>query len=147
MANRLEKVDYIPRHPNAPDRGQILKGVIPPGIKVLRSGKDAFVFSSMLSGHDDESPVHELPAEPERELKILFRRIRGFLEAAGGTANDLVNVTFYVMDDVYRATVLKEWGQLFPDAMRQPPYHFLNVAPLGLRGERVEAVVVARVSG
>jgi 2-iminobutanoate/2-iminopropanoate deaminase len=99
----------------------------------------------MLSGHDDESPAHELPPQPERELEILFRHIRGFVEAAGGTVNDLINVTFFVMEDAYRDLVVKEWAKIFPEARRQPPYHILNVAPSGLRGERVEAVVVARV--
>ncbi|MCZ6624501.1 MAG: hypothetical protein O7B35_09785 [Deltaproteobacteria bacterium] len=145
MANHREKVGYSPRHPNAPIRGQVARGVIPPGIKVNRSSQDALVFSSMLSGHDDESPGHELPAEPERELEILFRHIRGFVEAAGGSVNDLTTVTFFAMDDAHRATILKEWGKLFPDTKRQPPYHVLNVAPSGLRGERVEAVVVARI--
>lgn len=145
MANGRIKVNYAPRHPNAPIRGQVAKGVIPPGVKVDRTGKEALVYSSMLSGHDDESPAHELPRQPERELEILFRHIRGFLEAAGGTVNDLINVTFFVMEDAYRDLVLKEWEKIFPDAKRQPPYHILNVAPSGLRGERVEAVVVARV--
>lgn len=145
MANGRNRVNYAPRHPNAPIRGQVAKGVIPPGVKVDRPGKEALVFSSMLSGHDDESPTHEFPAEPARELEILFRHIRGFLEAAGGSVKDLINVTFFVMEDAYRDLVLKEWIKIFPDARRQPPYHILNVAPSGLRGERVEAVVVACV--
>jgi len=145
MASGREKVNYAPRHRDAPIRGQAAKGVIPPGIKVDRSGKDAMVFSSMLSGHDDESPTHEIPADLEREIAIMFRHIRGFVETAGGNVNSLSNVTFYVMEDAYRAAVLKEWAKMFPDVKRQPPYHVLNVAPSGLRGERVEAVVVARV--
>jgi len=145
MASGRHKVDYSPRHPNAPVRGQVAKGVIPSGIKVDRPGKEALVFSSMLSGHDDESPNHEIPPEPERELEILFRHIRGFLEASGTTANGIINVTFFVMEDAYRGLVLKEWRKIFPEASLEPPYHILNVAPSGLRGERVEAVVVARL--
>ncbi len=145
MGDRRKKINYSPRHAAAPIRGQIAKGVIPRGIKVDRPGTGALVFSSMLSGRDDESPSHGIPAEPDRELEILFRHIRGFVEASGGTVNDLINVTFFVMDDAHRATVLKEWGKFFPDTKSQPPYHVLNVAPSGLRGERVEAVVVARI--
>ncbi len=146
MAAGREKIIYASRHPDAPIRGQAAKGVIPPGIKVDRSGKDPLVFSSMVSGHDDESPKYDIPAELDREIAIMFRHIRGLVETAGGTVHSLSNVTFYVMDDAYRAAVLKEWAKMFPDAKRQPPYHILNVAPLGLRVERVEAVVVARVS-
>ena len=145
MASRRSKVSYAMRHPNAPIQGQVARGVIPPGIKVERPGEDALAFTSMMSGHDDESPTNELPAETEREIEILFRHIRGFVEAAGGTINHLINVTFFVMEDAYRDLVLKEWVKMFPDSGRQPPYHVLNVAPSGLRGERVQAVVVARI--
>ncbi len=145
MANHREKVDYAPRHPHAPIRGQETRGMIPTGIKVNRSGKDVLVFSSMLSGYDVGSSTHELPAEPEQEIEFLFRHIRSFVDTAGGTVNDLINVTIFVMDDAHRATVLRQWGKLFPDPTRQAPYHVLNVAPSGLRKERVRAVVVARL--
>ncbi len=42
------------------------------------------------------------------------------------------------MDDAYRDLVEKEWSKMFPDERHQPPRHTLNVAPSGLRGERVQ---------
>ena len=147
MAVKRQRVDFAPRHPDAPLRGQAARGVIPPGVKVSRAGGRSLVFSSMLSGHDDESPSHELPKEVEREVKILFRHIEGFVEKAGGKPKDLVNVTFFTMDDAYRAYIDKEWSKIFPDKALQPARHTLNVAPSGLRGERVQAVVVAQVTG
>jgi enamine deaminase RidA (YjgF/YER057c/UK114 family) len=101
----------------------------------------------MLSGRDDGSASYELPKEPEREVELLFRHIGGFVEKAGGKVGDLVNVTFFTMDDAYRGFIDKEWSRMFPQEGQRPARHTLNVAPSGLRGERVQAVVVARVAG
>jgi hypothetical protein len=101
----------------------------------------------MLSGRDDESRAHEPPKEVEREVTILFRHIAGFVEKAGGRPEDLVNVTFFTMDDAYRGLIEKEWSKMFHDQGSEPAHHALNVAPSGLRGERVQAVLVAQVMG
>ena len=49
-------------------------------------------------------------------------------------------------DDKYRPNVEQELQKLFPDGKR-PPYHVLNVAPKGLRHERIQAVTTACVPG
>ena len=147
MTAKRQRVDFAPRRPDAPLRGQVARGVIPPGVKVTWVGGQSLVFSSMLSGHDDESPSYELPKEVEREVEVLFRHIGGFVEKAGGKLKDLVNVTFFTMDDAYRDVIEKEWSKMFPDEGHRPPRHTLNVAPSGLRGERVQAVVVAQMAG
>lgn len=146
MAGKRVKVSGVKRHPDAPVRGQAGLGVIPPGVKVRWPAQGNLVFSSMLSGHDHESPEHELPATAEREVALLFDHIRRFVESAGGTIEDLENVTLFTMDDGYRGLIEQEWANLFGGVRNEPAHHVVNVAPSGLRHERVEAVVVARVA-
>ena len=147
MASVRVRHDYLPRRQaHTEGSGQIARGMIPPGVRVpTKAG--TFVFSSMMSGHDDESPDHGLPKDVEREVEILFRHIRQFIEAAGGKPADIVNLTFFVMDDAYRPLVPAGLAKLCPDPTQRPAYHILNVAPSGLRGERVQAVTTACVRG
>ena len=146
MAGKRLRVSGVQRHPDAPARGQAGLGVIPPGVKVRWPVEGNLVFSSMLSGHDHESPAHELPASAEREVALLFDHIRRFVESAGGTIEDIENVTLFTMGDAYQGLIDKEWRDLFHGVRSEPAHHVLNVAPAGLRHERVEAVVVARVA-
>ena len=104
------------------------------------------VFSSMLSGRDHATATHDIPKEPDREIAILFQHIRSFVEAAGGDPGAIANITFFVMDNAYDELVQREWTRMFPGQARQPARHTLNVAPAGLRGERVQAVVAAHVT-
>jgi enamine deaminase RidA (YjgF/YER057c/UK114 family) len=118
--------------------------MIPPAVKVATKA-GTFIYSSMMSGHDDESPAHALPEAVEKEAEILFRHIRQIVESAGGKTSDILNLTLYVMDDKYRANLEHELHKMFPDGKR-PTYHVLNVAPKGLRHERVQAVTTACIS-
>jgi hypothetical protein len=99
----------------------------------------------MMSGHDDQDPSHGLPDNVEKEAEILFRHIRQFVENGGGKTSDITNLTLFVMDDKYRANLETELQKMFPDGKR-PAYHVLNVAPRGLRHERVQAVTSACIS-
>ena len=134
------------RHEDAAPRGQVARGVIPPGIKTPWPGKGSLVFSSMMSGRDHSQAVHELPKEAEREIEILFQHIEDFVKAAGGTLASIANVTLFLMDDAYREPLRRQWAKTFPDPAVQPAQHTLNVAPSGLRGERVQAIVTAHLA-
>ena len=118
--------------------------MIPTAVKVpTKAG--TFIYSSMMSGHDDQDPKHALPATVEEEAEILFRHIRQIVESAGGKPTDIVNLTLFAMDDKYRANLETELQKLFPDGKR-PAYHVLNVSPKGLRHERVQAVTTACIA-
>ena len=121
---------------------------------MVRPGKGSLVFTSMMSGREDAPDAKQrIPIEASREIELLFERIRNFTEAAGGDLGSILNVTFFVMDNAevgppadYHAIIEKEFAKMFPDTAHQPAHHTLNVAPAGLRGERVEAVLAAQVS-
>lgn len=142
MAVTAQRHEFLPRREaHTEGSGQIARQMIPPAVKVpTKAG--TFIFSSMMSGHDDEDPAHALPDTVEREAEILFRHIRQFVESAGGKPADIVNLTLYTMDDKYRPVLDTQLEKLFASGER-PAYHVLNVAPQGLRHERVQAVTTA----
>ncbi len=144
MAVSRQRHEYLPRREaHGEGTGQIARGMIPPAVKVpTKAG--TFIYSSMMSGHDDQDPNHGLPDTIEKEAEILFRHIRQIVESAGGKPTDILNLTLFVMDDKYRANLEAELKKMFPDGKR-PGYHILNVAPRGLRVERVQAVTTACV--
>ena len=143
-----------PGQPGGESSGQIARGVIPEGVKMVRPGKGSLVFTSMMSGREDAPDAKQrIPIEASREIELLFNRIRNFTEAAGGDLGSILNVTFFVMDNAevgppadYHAIIEKEFEKMFPDTAHQPAHHTLNVAPAGLRGERVEAVLTAQLN-
>src|SRR5581483_5836881 len=108
MTITRQRHEYLPRQQaHGEGSGQIARGMIPPGVKVpTRAG--TFLYSSMMSGHDDQSPTHALPETVEQEAAILFRHISQFAEAAGGKPTDIVNLTLFVMDDAHRPVLIKE---------------------------------------
>ena len=148
MASVNERVEFVRRPEGAAEaRGQIARGVIPAAVKVRRQAKGSLAFSSMMSGHDENARDSErrMPERVEEEAKVLFRHIRQFAEAAGGTLSDIVDITLYVMDDAYRSTAHDYVAKNFTDPARRPAYHVLNVAPSGLRNERIQAVVTMAI--
>ena len=98
------------------------------------------VFSSAISGRDPET--NELPKEPERQAKVLFRNIRTFMEKAGGTTEDIGHMTVYLKEESYREVINKEWVKMFPDEHNRPARHAIKIE---LRGEvlfQVEIIAV-----
>jgi enamine deaminase RidA (YjgF/YER057c/UK114 family) len=146
MASVRERHDFLPRREaHREGSGQIASGNIPPAVRAPKQAKTQYVFSSMMSGHDDERPDHGLPDNPQAEADIMFRHIRQFVEAAGATPSDIVNLTFFTMKDEFRPLIEQGVAQLANSA-KWPTYHIVNVAPAGLRGERFEVVVTACVN-
>ena len=79
---------------------------------------------------------------------MLFRHIAGFMEAAGGSVNEIIDLTVYVADEIAHARLAwQEFDRIFADPDRQPSFHVINAAPVGLKEKRFAAVVVACVKG
>ena len=77
---------------------------------------------------------------------MLFRHITGFMKAAGGSVKEIIDLTFYVADEMaHSALVRKEFHQIFADPDSRPSSHVFNAAPVGLKEGRFAAVVVACV--
>jgi enamine deaminase RidA (YjgF/YER057c/UK114 family) len=80
------------------------------------------VMSSVIGGSNPGT--RELPATLEQQIANVFGHIRHDIEAAGGTVDDIVKVTFWVKDPAkQRAALNEEWVKMFPDPASRPARH------------------------
>jgi 2-iminobutanoate/2-iminopropanoate deaminase len=58
----------------------------------------------------------------------VFGHIRHDIEAAGGSVDDIIKITFWVKDPAkQRAALNTEWVKMFPDAASRPARHTLTL--------------------
>lgn len=80
------------------------------------------VMSSVITGANPGS--RELPESFEAQVANVFTHIRHDVEAAGGSVDDIIKVTFWVRDpSSQRAALNTEWLKLFPDSESRPARH------------------------
>ena len=80
------------------------------------------VMSSVIGGSNPGT--RELPATLEQQVANVFAYIRHDIEAAGGTADDIIKITFWVKDPAkQRAALNDEWVKMFPDPNARPARH------------------------
>jgi enamine deaminase RidA (YjgF/YER057c/UK114 family) len=83
---------------------------------------DNIVMSSVIGGANPGT--RELPPTLEQQIANVFGYIRHDIEAAGGTVDDIVKVTFWVKDPAkQRAALNAEWVKMFPDPASRPARH------------------------
>ncbi len=121
-----------PRHPHALYK---LHGYSP----AILSGDLLFV-SGMVGALDDGTPEPDL----KKQIHLAFENLRGVLEAANSTFDDVVDLTIYLVDpEASLSWVLEAMRKAFP---REP---FSNVTAVGvnwLAGFQFEIKVIARVT-
>jgi len=82
------------------------------------------VMSSVIGG--TRPGTRELPASLEEQVANVFAHIRHDIEAAGGSVDDIIKITFWVKDPVLqRAALNTEWVKMFPDPESRPARHTL----------------------
>jgi len=80
------------------------------------------VMSSVISGSNPGS--RELPQTLEQQVANVFGHIRHDIEAAGGTVEDIIKITFWVKDPAkQRAALNEEWVKMFPNPASRPARH------------------------
>ena len=79
------------------------------------------VFSSAVGGHDPDT--HELPDDPEAQVKNAFATVRNIMEAAGGSVDDIGKMEVYVRDRSIRPLVNPHWEAMFPNQDSRPVRH------------------------
>src|SRR5262249_18604120 len=80
------------------------------------------VMSSVIGGSNPGT--RELPPTLEQQIANVFGHIRHDIEAAGGTVDDIVKVTFWVKDPAKQRAALNEaWVKMFPDPASLPARH------------------------
>ena len=86
------------------------------------------VVSSVIGGANPGT--RELPPALEQQVANVFGYIRHDIEAAGGTVDDIIKVTFYVKDPAtQRAALNDEWVKMFPDPAARPARHTQTLPP------------------
>ncbi len=86
------------------------------------------VMSSVIGGANPGT--RDLPEGLEAQVANVFAHIRHDIEAAGGTVDDILKVTFWVKDPAkQRAALNDEWVKMFPDAEARPARHTLTLPP------------------
>ena len=77
-----------------------------------------FVTSGIVFGLD---PATGTPAPTlEEQCALMFRHIRTIMEAAGGSTDDIIKLTVWMVDRTQRPAVNKEWLEMFPDPATRP---------------------------
>ncbi|TXL70962.1 RidA family protein [Vineibacter terrae] len=85
------------------------------------------LMSSVTSGVDPGT--RNLPPELPRQIANLFAHIKATVEAAGGTPDDIIKITFWMKDPANgRAAINEEWVKMFPDPDSRPARHTQHLA-------------------
>ncbi|WP_454017322.1 RidA family protein [Azospirillum sp. Marseille-Q6669] len=104
----------------------------------IRSG-DLLFISGQVGGREDGSP------EPDfaKQVQLAFDNLREVLKAAGGTFDDIVDVTtFHTDPEAQFETVLSVKDRMFPE---KPYPNWTAVGVTWLAGFDFEIKVIARV--
>jgi enamine deaminase RidA (YjgF/YER057c/UK114 family) len=87
------------------------------------SRRGPLVASGGISGLDRSTG--ELADGIEHQLDRLFENIEAVIEAAGGSINDIVKITFSTGDQSTRSLINERWTSMFPVDDRRPARHIL----------------------
>ena len=80
------------------------------------------VMSSVIGG--TKPGTRELPPSLDEQVANVFAHIRHDVEAAGGSVDDIIKITFWVKDPAkQRAALNDEWVKMFPDPAARPARH------------------------
>jgi 2-iminobutanoate/2-iminopropanoate deaminase len=83
------------------------------------------MMSSVISGADPGTRTY--PPTLAGQVANIFTHIRAAIEAAGGSPDNIIKITFYVQDQAAgRAALNEEWEKMFPDPDSRPARHTLN---------------------
>ena len=77
-----------------------------------------FLFSGVLTGRDPQT--RELPPAIDEQCENVFTHVRALMDAAGGSVDDIVKMTFWLADYRDRDALNRGWLALFPDASSRP---------------------------
>jgi len=116
----------------------------PPGrwSNAIRAGEFLFI-SGQVSRANDGKTI-EGKGEYEQS-KIIFTKIKNLVEAAGGTTDDVVRVTIYVVDIKQNTEVWRARQEFFKGDF--PASTLVQVAALGTPEVLVEIEAIAHIGG
>lgn len=97
------------------------------------------LYSGVLTGRD---PVtHEMPEGLDEQCANIFAHVRELMRVAGGSTDDIVKMTFYLVHYRDRDPLNREWVAMFPDSADRPTRQAMAAVLDG--GALVQADLVA----
>lgn len=78
----------------------------------------SFLMSGVLTGRDPLT--REMPEGLDEQCANLFAHVRSLLDAAGGSTDDILKMTFWLADYRDRDALNREWVAMFPDPDSRP---------------------------
>jgi 2-iminobutanoate/2-iminopropanoate deaminase len=83
-------------------------------------------MSSIMNG--TEPGTRNVPPDLAGQVINIFKHIRLFVEAAGGTPDDIIKINFWMKQpSTGRAALNDEWVKMFPDESSRPARHTLTL--------------------
>lgn len=76
------------------------------------------VMSGIVYGLDPETG--KAAETLEAQCALMFRHIRAIMAEAGGSTDDIIKITVWMLDRSQRAAVNTEWLAMFPDPATRP---------------------------
>nr|WIE93932.1 RidA family protein [Mesorhizobium sp. WSM4875] len=101
------------------------------------------VFSGAI--HGVSPTTQELPAGMAAQSANVFANMRAVIEAAGGSAEDIIKVDIYLRDSSDRGPVNEEWLRMFPDSKSRPARHVRPLTPDSASLVQCEFVAVIEI--
>lgn len=100
------------------------------------SRRGPMLVSSGINGMDPADG--SIPKNANEQVRLVFANARAIIEAAGGTVQDILKMTFFVPSMDTKDAINERWNQMFPDPGTRPSRHTLTYElrpPLLLQGE------------
>ncbi len=94
------------------------KAPIPAGSRIGN-----LVVSGGIMGIDPETG--ELADGLAAQAAVMFANVRRFVQAAGGSPENIIKMTLWVRDRADRAAIDPHWTAMFPDPQSRPARHTL----------------------
>lgn len=80
------------------------------------------LMSSVISGYTPGT--RDMPEDLAQQIVNVFTHVRAAVEAAGGTPDNIIKITFWMKDPATGRTALNdEWVKMFPDEASRPARH------------------------
>ncbi|ALJ21404.1 RidA family protein [Microbacterium sp. No. 7] len=83
-----------------------------------------FVYSSAFTGRESRSG--EVPPDLDRQVVNIFEHVRSLMAAVDGTVDDIIKMTFWLVDFRDRTALNREWLAMFPDPSSRPARHAVH---------------------
>jgi len=77
-----------------------------------------FVATGAITGRDPETG--EMPEDADTQYANVFGHVRQLVSELGGSADDILKMTFHLADPNDREALNREWLAMFPDAASRP---------------------------